>query len=97
MDYVYDRCESALASGPYLAGGMYSLADIAILPYVHAFKEVRPELMTTHPRTRAWFERVMARPAVQATYCPPRRPLHPRPPLKPALPACSSFIDTAPG
>jgi glutathione S-transferase len=70
MDYVYERCESALASGPYLAGGPYSLADIAILPYVHAFKEVRPELMTTHPRTREWYERVMARPAVQATYLP---------------------------
>ena len=70
MDYVYDRCEAALASGDYLAGTMYSLADIAILPYVHAFKEVRPELMTSHPRTAAWYERVMARPALQATYLP---------------------------
>jgi glutathione S-transferase len=70
MDYVYDRCETALGAGPYLAAGMYSLADIAILPYVHAFKEVRPELMSTHPRTRDWYERVMARPAVQATYFP---------------------------
>ncbi len=70
MDYVYDRCEAALGDGPYLSGDMYSLADIAILPYVHAFKEVRPDLMTTHPRTRDWYERVMARPAVQATYSP---------------------------
>jgi glutathione S-transferase len=69
MDYVYDRCEAALATAPYLAG-TYSLAEIAILPYVHAFKEVRPELMTSHPRTREWYERVMARPAVQATYQP---------------------------
>lgn len=70
MDYVYDRCEAALASGPYLAGDMYTLADIAILPYAHAFKEVRPELMTTRPRMQDWYERVMARPAVQATYLP---------------------------
>ena len=70
MDYVFDRCETALASGPYLAGTMYSLADIAILPYIHAFKDVRSELMTSHPRTRDWYERVMARPAVQATYLP---------------------------
>jgi glutathione S-transferase len=70
MDYVYDRCETALASGPYLAGDMYTLADIAILPYAFAFREVRPELMDSHPRTREWFERVMARPAVKETYSP---------------------------
>jgi len=70
MDYVFDRCEAALAAAPYLAGASYSLADIAVLPYVHAFKEVRLELMTSHPRTQDWYERVMARPAVQATYLP---------------------------
>ncbi|HVA12587.1 MAG TPA: glutathione S-transferase family protein [Stellaceae bacterium] len=70
MDYVFDRCEAALAGGAYLAGDMYTLADIAMLPYVFAFREVRPELMETHPRTSQWYERVMARPAVQATYQP---------------------------
>ena len=83
MDYVYDRCETALAEGPYLAGDMYTLADIAILPYVHAFKEVRPELITTHPRTRAWYERVMARPAVQATYQPSAETSPPPPAVNP--------------
>src|SRR5258708_9233498 len=34
MDYVYDRCETALADGPWLVGAGYSLADIALLPYV---------------------------------------------------------------
>ncbi len=70
MDYVFDRSEAALSESPYLAGAAYSLADIAILPYIHAFREVRPELMTTHPRTTEWYERVMVRPAVQATYQP---------------------------
>ncbi len=70
MDYVYERCETALAVGPYLAGAMYSLADIALLPYLHAFQEVRPELMTTHRRVAGWYKLVMARPAVQATYLP---------------------------
>ena len=70
MDYVFARCEAALGAGPYLAGAGYSLADIAILPYIFAFREVRPELMASHPKTREWFERVMARPAVQATYTP---------------------------
>lgn len=70
MDYVYDRCEAALADGPYLVGKMYTLADIALLPYVFAFTLTRPELMETHPRTREWYERVMARPAVRETYEP---------------------------
>ena len=71
MDYVFDRCETALAEGgPWLIGDMYSLADIAILPYVFAFREVRPELMQSHPKTAAWYERIMARPAVKATYEP---------------------------
>ncbi len=70
MDYVFDRCETALAAGSYLAGPAYTLADIAILPYVFAFKLARPELMASHPRTKEWYERIMARPAVEATYQP---------------------------
>jgi glutathione S-transferase len=70
MDYVFDRCEIALAEAPYLAGAQYTLADIAILPYVQAFTTTRPELLQSHPRTREWYERVMARPAVRATYQP---------------------------
>ncbi len=70
MDYVFDRCEAALDEGPYLAGRDYSLADIAILPYVFAFNLVRPDLFKSHPRTKEWYERVMARPAVKATYEP---------------------------
>jgi glutathione S-transferase len=71
MDHVYDRCEASLAeSGPWLAGAQYSLADIALLPYLDGFKDVRPELIETHPRVRAWHARIMARPAVKATYEP---------------------------
>lgn len=70
MDYVFERCETALAGGPYLAGQDYMLADIAILPYVFAFNLVRPELMAGHPLTKDWYERIMARPAVKSTYQP---------------------------
>ena len=70
MDYVFDRAEAALAEGPYLAGAQYTLADIAILPYVFAFNQVRPDLMQSHPLTRTWYERVMSRPAVLAAYNP---------------------------
>jgi glutathione S-transferase len=70
MQFVYDRCEQALADGPYLVGDMYTLADIALLPYVDAFRGPRPELMDTHPRVKEWFERVMDRPAVKFTFGP---------------------------
>jgi glutathione S-transferase len=70
MDFVCDRAETALAEGPYLAGSQYTLADIAILPYVQAFSMTRPELLQTHPRLKEWYERVMARPAVKTTYEP---------------------------
>ena len=70
MDYVCDRCETALASGPWLAGEMYTLADIALLPYIQAFQMRRSELLQTRPRLNAWYERILARPAVKATYSP---------------------------
>jgi glutathione S-transferase len=70
MDYVFDRCEAALAGGPWLVGEMYTLADIAMLPYVFAFREVRPGLMASHPRTADWYARNMARPATKTTYEP---------------------------
>jgi glutathione S-transferase len=70
MQYIYDRCEAALADGPWLIGQQFTLADIALLPYVDAFRGPRPELMQSHPRTAAWFERCMARPAVKATWEP---------------------------
>jgi len=68
MDYIYDRCEAALADGPYLAGGMFSLAEVALLPYIDAFATLRPELPRTHPRTGEWYGRLMDRAAVKETY-----------------------------
>jgi glutathione S-transferase len=71
MQFVYDRCEQALAEGgPWLVGEQFTLADIALLPYVDAFRGPRPELMGSHPRVKEWFERCMARPAVKATWEP---------------------------
>jgi glutathione S-transferase len=70
MLYVYDRTEAALADGPWLVGNQFTLADIALLPYVDAFRGPRPELMASHPRTKEWFERCMARPAVRTVWEP---------------------------
>ncbi len=70
MDYLYKRCEQALADGPYLAGDMFTLADIALLPYLDGFLRTRPELLDGHPRVADWHGRMIARPAVEATYKP---------------------------
>ena len=83
MDFVYARTEAALAENPYLAGEMFTLADINMLPFIDQFGKYRPELLDTanHPHTADWHGRMMARPAVAKTYTPsdeaPARPPSP--------------------
>jgi glutathione S-transferase len=81
MDFVYDRVELALQEGgPYLVGEMFTLADINMLPFIDQFAKYRPQLIDdgAHPKTKAWLDRVLARPAVVKVYNPskeaPARP-----------------------
>jgi glutathione S-transferase len=80
MDTLYAKTEAALANGPWLVGGQYTLADINMLPFITQFGAYRPELLDgkSHPRTKEWHTRCMARPAVIKTYTPsdeaPERP-----------------------
>jgi glutathione S-transferase len=55
--------ERAAAQGPWLAGASYSLADIAILPFIDRIHNLRPEFMTEaeFPRTNDWYRRMAAR------------------------------------
>ncbi len=59
--------ERAAAQGPWLAGASYSLADIAILPFIDRIRNLRPEFMTEaeFPRTNDWYRRMAARPAFE--------------------------------
>ena len=59
------QMEQALGQGSWLAGTDYSLADIALTPYL-----VRIEMLgiwelwrAAHPRVAEWFERVKSRPS----------------------------------
>jgi glutathione S-transferase len=79
ISYAVERMERALAQHPHLAGGAYSLADINVLSSAERMPRWAPDLMnqTVSPRSWEWFQRMMARPAVKATYCvsdeaPPR-------------------------
>jgi GST-like protein len=63
LDRLLDVLENRLAAVPYVGGDAYSIADIAIWPgRASAFVMGAPA--TDRPATRAWLERVRARPAV---------------------------------
>lgn len=53
-----------LSSHDYLARE-YSIADIAMYPYLAWPRQIFPELFTSRPGVIQWMERVGARPAVQ--------------------------------
>jgi glutathione S-transferase len=60
------RMEAALAATAWLAGDRYSLADIAVVPFVKRIdEEIAPDEMAAarHPRVAAWWAAIQARPA----------------------------------
>jgi glutathione S-transferase len=63
-DRMLGDMEKALANGPWLAGRDFSLADIAIIPYVTRLDRLGLDGMwATRPRVGNWFRRVQARPS----------------------------------
>jgi len=67
--YVIERMESTLKDHRYLAGSSFSLADINVLSSVQRMPRWVPDLMseTASPRTFAWLQMIMERPAAKAT------------------------------
>lgn len=60
--------EKALERRPFLAGDAYTLADIAVLPYVLRLELVSLQKMwDKRPGVAAWWERVKALPSTQDT------------------------------
>jgi glutathione S-transferase len=58
--------EATLAQSAWLAGERYSIADIALVPFVKRIdEEIAPDEMTTarHPLVTAWWKAIQARPA----------------------------------
>ena len=63
---MLDRMEAALQATGWLAGGRYSIADIALVPFVKRIEEeIAPDEVTQarHPRVAAWWKAIQARPA----------------------------------
>lgn len=59
--------ETQLSKHAYVAGDDYTIADMAIYPWINTLRTFYQQeaLLTDTPHIRAWFDKVGARPAVQ--------------------------------
>jgi len=61
---LYGVMDRRLARSRYIAGPDYTIADIAIFPWLRSWKNQGID-WTDHPHLKGWFDEVAARPAVQ--------------------------------
>lgn len=57
--------DASLADGPWLAGGAFSLADAAVIPYILRLDLLKLKKMFEKTRINEWYERMRARPSVK--------------------------------
>jgi GSH-dependent disulfide-bond oxidoreductase len=60
---IYGVIEKQLAQNPFIAGKEYSIADIAIFPWLRSWKNQGIEI-TDYPHLYKWFTQISERPAV---------------------------------
>jgi glutathione S-transferase len=63
---LLDRIEARLAEqGPWMFGGLFSIAELGSIPFVARIEELNPEALsaTQRPRVADWWARIKARPA----------------------------------
>ena len=61
---LYGVMDKRLAKSKYIAGPEYSIADIAIFPWLRSWKNQGID-WNDHPHLKGWFDEIAARPAVQ--------------------------------
>lgn len=61
---LYGVLDKRLSDHPYVAADEYTIADIAIWPWLRSWKNQGVEL-SDFPNVQRWFEAIEARPAVQ--------------------------------
>jgi glutathione S-transferase len=74
INVAVDKVEEQLCASSWLAGEMYTLADINLFSHLGLFvARMFPQIGTAArcPRLLAWVERIKARPAVQAALAMP--------------------------
>lgn len=74
---LYGVMNERLKTSPYLGGRSYSIADIAVFPWLRSWQNQGID-WADYPELKAWFDRIAARPAVQrgvAVLADARKPL----------------------
>jgi len=61
---LYGVMDKQLAKSRYIAGAEYSIADIAIFPWLRSWKNQGID-WADYPHLKGWFDEIAARPAVQ--------------------------------
>lgn len=61
---LYGVMEQQLAKHPYIAGADYSIADIAIFPWLRSWQNQGID-WSDYPRLKTWFDTLSERPAVK--------------------------------
>ena len=61
---LYGVMDKRLAKSRYIAGSDYSIADIAIFPWLRSWKNQGID-WNDYPHLKGWFDEIAARPAVQ--------------------------------
>lgn len=63
---LLERMEASLARGPWLAGGAFSLADAAVIPYILRLDLLRlKRLWESRDGIEDWYQRMRGRPSVK--------------------------------
>lgn len=61
---IYNVIDRRLGEQDYLAGDFYSMADIAVYPWLRPY-ENQGQSLEDYPNLKRWFDRLSERPAVQ--------------------------------
>jgi GST-like protein len=61
---LYGVMDKRLANSKYLGGPAYSIADIAVFPWLRSWKNQGID-WNDYPHLKGWFDEIGARPAVQ--------------------------------
>jgi glutathione S-transferase len=82
--FVLARMEGELVNAAWLAGGMFSLAEISMAAIVHRVFELYPDRIdrAALPRLNDWWDRIMSRPAAAYVYADGTEETPPRPARK---------------
>jgi glutathione S-transferase len=70
MVQCLEKIEAAVAQGPWLVGEIYSLADIAMIPFIDRIRNLRPEFLDElkYPGVNRWERALRARPAFDKAF-----------------------------